>query len=495
MRALLVIFLVVLTVVGIVGFYYSRRPLPKGLDYRSPERILSPEQVTFFADVTASTEEDERWVRQEIFDEVFRRISEADGFVVMDFFLINEFAGGAPEGAEGQSLSQGLIDVLVKARGKQPEMPIILISDPLNTLYGGVEQPLFEELEANGIQVVTTDIRRLRDSNLLYSPLWRTFFQWWGSPEGTLFNNPIGDGKIGLAAMMELLNFKANHRKTVVTGRKSGELWGLVTSANPHSASALHGNVALSFEGPLAADLLRSEEAVYRMTTGESFPDSVRRFMERSQTDEAVADGDLSAVVLTERAIKDELLDRISQLSGGDSVDLALFYFADMDLRKALAQATSRGARVRLLMDPGKDAFGREKNGIPNRQVGAWLFERGVEVRWYRTRGEQFHSKMALFRYNDTRNTLVLGSANWTRRNLDNLNLETAVSLSGPSKSPVFVEAREYFSGLWSNEGEGERTGIPEGLIMSVPYSEYQDRSSFRKFLYWVMEKSGASTF
>ncbi|MBC2604286.1 phospholipase D-like domain-containing protein [Puniceicoccus vermicola] len=495
MRFLLLLFLIFILTVGLLGFYHIAKPLPDGLDYRGTDRILGPEEIQFYSDVTARTEGGERWMRQEIFEELFRQIREAEGFVVADFFLINEFAGGVPEGADVESLSEGLIDALVEARTKNPEMPIILISDPLNTLYGAVEQPLFETLGRNGIEVVLTDIRQLRDSNRVFSPFWRTLFQWWGDPKGDLISNPIGEGEIGLPAMLELLNFKANHRKTLVTADREGNLKGFVTSGNPHSASALHGNVAIAFEGALAADLLRTEQAVYRMTTGNEFPQKIQKYLEREYGPVSGNETSLSAVILTEKAIKRELLDRIDRLERADQADLALFYFSDMDLRAALARAVQRGAKVRLLMDPNKDAFGREKNGIPNRQVAEWLVNQGVEVRWYLTEGEQFHSKMALFQYGKVQDTLVLGSANWTRRNLDNLNLETSVSITGPSTSPVFISAGDYFDFVWTNRFQRGREGVPSDLVTSAKFSEYRDSSPFRKILYWIMEKSGASTF
>ncbi|MGE9290542.1 MAG: phospholipase D-like domain-containing protein [Puniceicoccales bacterium] len=495
MRFLFILFLVLILAVAVVGFYHIRKPLPEGLDYRGGSRILNPEDIRFFADVTASTETGDRWVQQEIFEAMFEQIREADAFIVADFFLINEFAGGVPEGSSDGSLSRRFVDALIEARRTHPEMPIILISDPLNTVYGGVEQPLFLKLEENGIEVVLTDIRKLRDSNRVFSPFWRALFQWWGDPQGELIANPIGEGRIGLPAMLELLNFKANHRKTLVTATEEGSLTGFVTSANPHSASALHGNVAVSFDGELAVDLLRSEEAVYRMSTGFGFPTKIEKFLQRTYESPKGTESSLSAVILTEKAIKRELIDRIDRLDRSDRADLALFYFADMDLRDALARATGRGAKVRLLMDPNKDAFGRGKNGIPNRQMASWLIGEGIEVRWYRTSGEQFHSKMGLFHYGNIQDTLVLGSANWTRRNLENLNLETSVSITGPSTSPVFKDAEEYFSFVWTNGYRRQSGEVPGDLVTSAPYSEYQDSSMFRKILYWIMETSGASTF
>ncbi len=72
---------------------------------------------------------------------------------------------------------------------------------------------------------------------------------------------------------------------------------------------------------------------------------------------------------------------------------------------------------VRVLLDPNKDAFGRQKNGIPNRQVASELHAAGIPIRWCDTHGEQNHSKM-IVKYNDQQAELIVGSANFTARNL-----------------------------------------------------------------------------
>ncbi len=496
MRVLMVLFLIAFLAVGAIGFFHLRKSLPGGLDFRGPERIVPKGGVGFFADVTGRRSSDGReWTRRQIFDEAVRLIEGADAFVVADFFLINEFAGGSLDGGQADpTLSQRFVDALESAARRNPEMPVILITDPINTVYGGVEQPLFDRLRTAGVEVVLTDLSPLRDSNLLYSPFWRACVEWWGGPENPQVDNPIGEGRIRLGSFLKLLNFKANHRKVLITGDSDGRIQSMVTSANPHSASARHGNVALVLEGAPAADLLRSEEAVYRFSTGRRFPPRIDGALE--VTDAGVGDeNSLTTVVLTEKAIKRELLDRIERLEGGDKVDVAMFYLSDFDLREALAMAEMRGASVRLLLDPNKDAFGREKNGIPNRQTGSWLSERGVEVRWYQTSGEQFHSKMALFRYGETVATLVLGSANWTRRNLENLNLETCVSVSGPLRDPLFREAEDYFDFVWSNAFGRTAPSVPNDLVTSAPFSEYRDTSLWKRILYRVMEATGASTF
>lgn len=487
-RALTIIIATLLS----VGLWQAWKPMPDGLNYRGPARTLEAEDVRFLFDITAPNDTTGvHWSRQEIFEKVFTLIGEAESFIVADFFLINEFAGDADDALP---LSRAFVYALLRAREQRPDLPIILISDPLNTLYGALEQPYFEELREADVEVVLTDLRKLRDSNLLYSPIWRTLLQWWGSPVGRLAPNPVAEGRIGLSAFLELLNFKANHRKVLTVGLGENKFAGLVTSGNPHSASAAHGNVALLVRGLPALDLLRTEEAVYRMSTGRSFPETIRRSLEHTEATKPSGGDALTLRVLTEKAILDEARNRIDNLKAGDQADLALFYFSELQLRNALARAQRRGADIRLLLDPNKDAFGRSKNGIPNRQVAAFLASRGVKVRWYQTSGEQFHTKMALFHDGAGTSTLLLGSANWTRRNLRNLNLETNVVVSGPGSVSALADADRYFNALWDNGGDGG-DWIPDGVRTSLPFEAYQDEALHRRALYWLMERTGASTF
>jgi phosphatidylserine/phosphatidylglycerophosphate/cardiolipin synthase-like enzyme len=153
---------------------------------------------------------------------------------------------------------------------------------------------------------------------------------------------------------------------------------------------------------------------------------------------------------------------------------------------EALKRAHSRGVAIRVLLDPNKDAFGRKKNGIPNRQVAGELVKAGIPVKWSNTHGEQSHTKMLMVEYIDGGSALILGSANFTRRNLEDLNLETDIAVRGPKANPVFVQARSYIDLLWNN---------PDGRKFSVDYIEYEDNSFFRHLMYRWMEATGMSTF
>jgi phosphatidylserine/phosphatidylglycerophosphate/cardiolipin synthase-like enzyme len=114
------------------------------------------------------------------------------------------------------------------------------------------------------------------------------------------------------------------------------------------------------------------------------------------------------------------------------------------------------------------------------------LHRAGVEVRWCLTTGEQCHAKLLLLQHADGRGDVLLGSANFTRRNLDNLNLETNVRLAGPATHPALSAAAAYFERRWSNR---------EGRIHSLPYAEFAEDSLLRYWRYRLMEFSGLSTF
>ena len=163
-----------------------------------------------------------------------------------------------------------------------------------------------------------------------------------------------------------------------------------------------------------------------------------------------------------------------------------MFYFSDRDLIRAFIEAQQRGCLIRIILDPNKDAFGREKNGIPGRPVAYELQKNGVPVRWCDTHGEQCHMKMLLAEYRNGSSVLIAGSANFTRRNLENFNLETNVMVRGSRGTVAFRDARLFFDAYWMNEA---------GRLFSTPYATFADESLFKRALYQFMERSGISTF
>jgi hypothetical protein len=397
-------------------------------------------RVTFLSDKTWVDPRGIRHTEQQIFDAVFDAIRGARKFVLLDMFYYNDFQRGKPDTT--RLLSSELTDVLLQQKKTCPDMTIVVITDPINTVYGSLRSAQFALLHDAGIPVVFTDLSRLRDSNPTYSVFWRLFVKPLGNSEGGFLPNPFDPrSRATFRSYLALLNYKANHRKVLVE------------------------------------DLLASENAVLHLSG------------EKPVEPPVTAREQLSGVtvqILTERAVKTEVLRITDETQPGDRIDLAMFFLSDRDVIAALIGARRRGVSIRVLLDPNKDSFGHRKYGIPNRPVAAELVKAGIDVCWGDTHGEQCHAKMMLVETTSGQGLLLLGSANMTRRNLDNFNLETSALVRASSDSEVLAGARRHFDLLWNNTDE---------RIFSAPYEDYRNESVVRKWLYRFMEASGWSTF
>ncbi len=439
-----------------------------GLAYQGETRA---ENVKLLVDETWTDAGGNRQVKQEIFSEVFQIIDEAEQFVLIDFFLMNEFLYEPGPGLT--NLSREFADKIIAKKAADPGVAITFISDPVNTVYGSIESPLFSAMEAAGVNVVWTDHNPMRDSNRLYSVGWRIFAKPFGVSPGNVLVNPMGEGRISARSMMKLLNFKANHRKVVVTEKTL-----LITSANPHSGSSAHWNVALRVDGAGMKMACESESAILKMSGAKPF--------DISQVNDGKSEAGYRLELLTERRIRERVLGLLDAAEPGERVDLAMFYLSHKDVIQALINAQKRGADVRVILDPAKDAFGRIKNGIPNRQSAKRLTDAGIALRWADTHGEQCHVKMLYVEHADETATLLLGSCNYTRRNMDDYNAECNLAVTVPNMHDCAVRARETFDRWWSN---------PDERFFTTEYATYADPSVRRRLRAWMMERTGLSTF
>ncbi|MBR5558431.1 MAG: phospholipase, partial [Acinetobacter sp.] len=345
--------------------YHTYKPLPEGLDFTGKLRHA---EVKFIADQTYMDAQGKQQQQHHIFDEMLKMIDEAQTTIVLDMFLFNQEVGEST--LLQRQLTQQLTETLILKHGVQPNIEIKVITDPINSVYGGVMPQHYQKLRAAGINVIETDLTPLRASNPLWSGFWYICCQGLGNNvEKGWLPNPFGNEKITLRSYFNLFNFKANHRKTLVVDTAQG--WkALVTSANPHDGSSRHSNVALIVTGNTAIDVLKTEQAVGRMSKGDIPMVIVGEFE---------AEKSLPQVqLLTEKAIYQATLTLIKTAKPQQQIDLAMFYLSERQIVKALIAAHQRGVKLRVLLDPNKDAFGRQKNGIPNRQVASELNAAGI---------------------------------------------------------------------------------------------------------------------
>ena len=191
-----------------------------------------------------------------------------------------------------------------------------------------------EKLKANNIQVITTDLTKLRDSNPTYSGFWRSYLQWFKpSHDGSLPNAFSPDSPtVSFASYFDLLNFKANHRKVLITEKEA-----VVSSANPHDASGYHSNIAFKVKGKIVEDLYKSEQAVAKLSGGTL----------ENRTFKTVNKGEYEVNLITEGKIRESIIQGIRQSKSDDVIWMGVFYLSDRKVIKELKEASQRGVKIR----------------------------------------------------------------------------------------------------------------------------------------------------
>src|SRR5688572_5152044 len=329
---------------AITALFNIWKPLPEGTSVRGAIIDTPLEEVQFLADLTSADAFGQPVVRQQIFDSMLELIREAREYLVLDFFLFNPQRGSMGDTEPYRALSRELQEALLARKRENPDLKVLVLADPINDVYGGLPSREFAQLRKAGIDVVTVDLDPLRDSNAMYSALWRLAIAWWTGGEdatGGWLPNPLeaGPEQVSFGSWARLLNFKANHRKVLLGDDGRGGIRGILTSANPHDASSLHSNVAIRLSGGALEPLLASELAIARNSGWEQpwqpRPPGIRA-AERSANTARVQ-------VLTEGEIGSAVLRNIEGTGANDSIDIAMFYLSERNIIEALLAASRRG--------------------------------------------------------------------------------------------------------------------------------------------------------
>lgn len=469
-----------------MAYWQTVKPLPQGTHVAGPVCPVAAGQVSFIADITAADAYGHLVVSQGIFDEVLKVVRGARHFIVLDYALL-----AAAEGAQPQRpVAAELTDALLEARRTLPELKVLLVTDPVNERYGASRSVQLTLLRAAGVEVVLARLDRLRDTNFLYSSLWRLAVRWWDGPRG-----PLG-------FELRELNFKADHRKVVIADDGGDGLVGVVGSANPKDAQSGWSNLAARVAGDSLGSLLASELAIARFSgwAGNSepylraadphAPEQCARAVAAAAVTAPLTADTARVQVLTEGALRSALLEHAQASGRGDAIDVAMFGFADRGLIEALLDASRRGVVVRLILDPNEDATTVVPSGLPNQPAASELVARSagaVRVRWYRTHGERFHAALVLF--SGRQNLwMTVGSANLTRRGLDDYNLEANLAIEVLRDAPLAAQAQGYFDTLWSN-----RAAL--GIEYTADFAAFADSRQTDYWLYRLLEGTGFTAF
>lgn len=305
---------------------------------------------------------------------------------------------------------------------QRPNLKVVVVTDPGSEAFGGTALETLASLEEAGVIVVRVRLDRLRDSNPLYSGLWRLVLGWWSDPFDEV------PAQSSLPAWLRMQNFKADRRQLVVADDGAG---GWIAHIAPEGAAA-----GLTLRGSLARAMVAGELQIAAWSTDDDrLPQSL------PMAGRGV--GSIDARFLTEGAIEAALLDAVAAAGSGDQICIDVEDLSDRRLITGLLSAAARGSRLQVLL---------ARNPMPNQPVAGELLRDGggrIEVRW-RPIARAVHLELLLVRHRADL-WMNMGSANFTRRDLGDLNLEAAVELRLPVRASPARAAMAYFEDSWAS--------------------------------------------
>jgi len=405
--------------------WHSVKPLPPGVHVASLGTRLTESDVEFLSDARQ---------RREPVARAAAAIDRAEQLIVID---------QSPPAAE-------LARHLLARKHSRPTIKIVLLTNPANEIDGGIENHSLRQLEQAGIVVVRTRLERLRDSNPLYSSGWRLAVAWWSDRFDA---NPRSEG---LESTLRRMNHTANLRGLIVADDGAGG-W---VSMLPAGADA-----TLELRGALARDIIASELQIAAWSSDDDRLPSV-------PMPAAAEVGSIDARLLTEGAIGAALVRSIDAAGKGDEISVAAAHLAERSVVGALLRAAARGALARVLLNPER---------LPNQAVAGEIARAGagIELRWARSDPASPQATMVIVRHGAAA-WINVGSADMTRRGMDDLNLAAAVELRVPARAAATRAAEEFFAQGWSR---------------AAPYSDFADQSAVLYWQYRFLEASGLAAF
>jgi hypothetical protein len=418
---------------GSCAVWNSVKPLPRGTRVASLPARLSESQIDFLDDLVPA-------------GAILQRETEAIGRAEQAIVL------------HQSPLARELADALLLRKRQRPNLKVMLVTDPRNEVYGGTPARTSNALERAGIVVVRTRLERLRDSNPLYSSLWRLCVGWWSDPFDEM------PGEASLRSSLRRLNLKADRRQLLVADDGAGG-WTSVVMSAASAGRAGGGGVGLEIRGHLAAAIVASELQIAAWSTDDDR-------LPAAPPSESRGVGTIDARFLTEGAIQAALRDAFAIAGSGDSIKIAVQAFGDRQMVDAVLHAAARGARVQLLLDPGSPETQAAAGELLREEPGM------IEVRW-RARDSRAEAGYAVIQHRGDV-WFDVGSANFTRRGLDDMDLAAGIELHMPDRAGPARAATDLFAKHWS---------------AAAAYTAHADETEETYWRYRVTEATGLPVF
>ena len=520
-------------IAGTIAFTVSCSTIktpPLGINYESP--IRETENAEFHYDLTYLDKDGNIQYDRNLWDATYKVIDNAKDYLIVEMFLFNDLYNKDKE--HFPEFAKEYTERLVKKQKENPNLKVYILADENNNFYGAFEHPFITSMKNAGINVIIVDIFKLKDTFPWYSPFWRTFIKPMGNPQNKgWITNFYGDmwPKLTIRNLLRALNVKADHKKVFLNEKEV-----VVSSANIHDPSYFHENIAIYTDGPIVKDVLHNLQLVAKFSDSEINVDGSDRRMEnimnsgsndKTETDEKTLNSEnqkennvkqinneeneqnvkektsinseknsitdteghtYKIQYLTEGAIGKHLDEDIDSLKAGDELLMGMYFLADKGVIDRLIKAANRGVKIRIIFDRSRDAFGMSTNGLPNKPVSKKLKKKTkgkIEIKWYFTNNEQYHTKITLMKKTDGNVIINAGSANLIKKNIRGYIMDANFRILTTQNSKISKDIYEYFDRLWENK---------DGLF-TLNFDDEPTTGGFSNFMYKILDATQLGSF
>ena len=191
---------------------------------------------------------------------------------------------------------------------------------------------------------------------------------------------------------------------------------------------------------------------------------------------------------VTEAKIGEHLDKDIENTKAGDEILMGMYFLADRGVVDRLIKASNRGVKIRIIFDRSRDAFGMSTNGLPNKPVSKKLKKKTknkIEIKWYFTNNEQYHTKITLIKKTDGNVIIQTGSANLIKKNIRGYIMDANFRILTNKDSKLTRDIYTYFDRLWENK---------DGLF-TVNFDDEPTTKASTDFMYKILDAMQLGSF
>lgn len=484
MKIIKYIFLFWLIIAVMTGIFQYAKILPKGFNLEGLSYNVYEDNIALLSMFPKNTTGQITLEKYEIYNKILQMIDQAQAYILIDSYLFGTDNNELPY------VYKTFLNKIIEKKQKNHNIIIQIITDPINTFYRKNDVlPDFQILNQNGINIITTDIDKLRDSSIIYSALWRTLLQWFGIPNTGQMDNPIKKfpEKISFRSYLKYLNFKSNRRAIVLTDNGL-KISALVTSAYLYDSGVHNPHIAFYFESENWRDIYESERVVAELSQ-QNFSKLNEKYFDFTETTDETKKAIGNLQVFTENKIKKIILRALNGLEPKDSLSIVTSQLSDRDIIQSLINTAKKNVNINMILNHDKKSKNTKQDGLPNQAVAQEMLKKSenkIKIRWLDISDNQPSAKLLLINKIKNPSILILGTANFSKKDMEGFNLNTMIQFSGTSSTAPIMQANKFFDALWNNT---------DGSTYTVEYEKHKNTSYLKYLLYRFLEWSGLSNF